>query len=67
VQIVNAIIETARICNLDRDVELPEGDTGELSNEERDGLVGKIYIKLMEIESRLLPCGLHVVGKPPTG
>ncbi len=20
----------------------------------------------MEIESRLLPCGLHVVGKPPT-
>ncbi|WP_017302408.1 magnesium chelatase subunit H [Nodosilinea nodulosa] len=66
VQIVNAIIETARICNLDRDVELPEGDTGELSNEERDNLVGKIYIKLMEIESRLLPCGLHVVGKPPT-
>ncbi|MBE9157747.1 magnesium chelatase subunit H [Nodosilinea sp. LEGE 06152] len=66
VQIVNAIIETARICNLDRDVVLPEGDTGELSNEERDNLVGKIYIKLMEIESRLLPCGLHVVGKPPT-
>ncbi|MGB6017600.1 MAG: magnesium chelatase subunit H [Nodosilinea sp.] len=66
VQIVNAVIETARICNLDRDVELPEGDTGELSNEERDNLVGKIYIKLMEIESRLLPCGLHIVGKPPT-
>jgi magnesium chelatase subunit H len=20
----------------------------------------------MEIESRLLPCGLHVIGKPPT-
>ncbi|MFH7244866.1 MAG: magnesium chelatase subunit H [Spirulina sp.] len=66
VQIVNAIIETARICNLDKDVELPEGDSGELSNEERDALVGKIYIKLMEIESRLLPCGLHVVGKPPS-
>ncbi len=66
VQIVNAIIETARVCNLDKDVALPEGDTGKLSNEERDGLVGKIYIKLMEIESRLLPCGLHVVGKPPT-
>ncbi|MGB3136653.1 MAG: magnesium chelatase subunit H [Nodosilinea sp.] len=66
VQIVNAIIETARICNLDRDVALPEGDTGELSAEARDGLVGKIYIKLMEIESRLLPCGLHVVGKPPS-
>ena len=22
--------------------------------------------RLMEIESRLLPCGLHVVGRPPT-
>jgi magnesium chelatase subunit H len=22
--------------------------------------------KLMEIESRLLPCGLHIVGVPPT-
>ena len=22
--------------------------------------------RLMEIESRLLPCGLHVVGQPPT-
>jgi magnesium chelatase subunit H len=37
-----------------------------MSAEERDNLVGKIYIKLMEIESRLLPCGLHVVGKPPS-
>ncbi len=24
------------------------------------------YRRLMEIESRLLPCSLHVVGKPPT-
>jgi magnesium chelatase subunit H len=37
-----------------------------MSAEERDNLVGKIYIKLMEIESRLLPCGLHVIGKPPS-
>ncbi|TVP66222.1 MAG: magnesium chelatase subunit H [Leptolyngbya sp. LCM1.Bin17] len=66
VQIVNAIVETARVCNLDRDVPLPEADAGDLSAEERDNLVGKIYIKLMEIESRLLPCGLHVVGKPPS-
>lgn len=66
VQIVNAIVETARVCNLDKDVTLPEGDAGDLSAEERDNLVGKIYIKLMEIESRLLPCGLHVVGKPPS-
>jgi magnesium chelatase subunit H len=25
-----------------------------------------VYGKLMEIESRLLPCGLHVIGEPPT-
>merc|ERR1719409_1825023 len=29
-------------------------------------IVGKVYQKLMEIESRLLPCGLHVVGCPPS-
>lgn len=66
IQIVNAIVETARVCNLDRDVELPEVDASELSTDDRSNLVGKIYIKLMEIESRLLPCGLHVIGKPPT-
>ena len=67
VSIVNAIIEKARQVNLDRDVTLPEiEDASEISKEERDTLVGKIYIKLMEIESRLLPCGLHVIGKPPT-
>merc|ERR1719409_1535835 len=32
----------------------------------RDMIVGKVYQKLMEIESRLLPCGLHVVGCPPS-
>jgi cobalamin biosynthesis Mg chelatase CobN len=26
----------------------------------------QVYRKLMEIESRLLPCGLHIVGVPPT-
>ena len=25
-----------------------------------------VYRRLMEIESRLLPCGLHTVGVPPT-
>jgi cobalamin biosynthesis Mg chelatase CobN len=29
-------------------------------------VVGSVYRKLMEIESRLLPCGLHVVGVMPT-
>ncbi|MEM9264642.1 MAG: magnesium chelatase subunit H [Cyanobacteria bacterium P01_F01_bin.13] len=67
ISIVNAIIEKARQVNLDRDVILPEiEDASEISKEDRDTLVGKIYIKLMEIESRLLPCGLHVIGKPPT-
>jgi magnesium chelatase subunit H len=66
IQIVNAIVETARVCNLDRDVTLPEVDASELSADDRSNLVGKIYIKLMEIESRLLPCGLHIIGKPPS-
>ncbi|HEY9879086.1 MAG TPA: magnesium chelatase subunit H [Leptolyngbyaceae cyanobacterium] len=66
IQIVNAVISTAQQCNLDKDVTLPEGDASEMTAEERDALVGKIYIKLMEIESRLLPCGLHIIGKPPT-
>ena len=34
--------------------------------EARDNIVGAVYSRLMEIESRLLPCGIHVVGKPPT-
>ncbi|WP_121968135.1 magnesium chelatase subunit H [Leptolyngbya sp. BC1307] len=63
--IVNAAIEKARQVNLDKDITLPEDASG-LSKEERDTLIGKLYIKLMEIESRLLPCGLHVVGEPPT-
>ena len=29
-------------------------------------MVGAVYRQLMEIESRLLPCGLHTIGKPPT-
>lgn len=62
------IIETARQCNLDKDCNLPpsESDCSELSVEEKDNVVGNVYRKLMEIESRLLPCGLHIVGCPPT-
>ncbi|QLL29763.1 magnesium chelatase subunit H [Thermosynechococcus sichuanensis E542] len=66
VQIVNTIMDKCRMVNLDQDVALPDKDAADLSAEERDTLVGKVYIKLMEIESRLLPCGLHVIGKPPT-
>jgi magnesium chelatase subunit H len=64
-QIVDSIMDKARICNLDKDIEFPES-AKELEPEARDTVVGKVYIKLMEIESRLLPCGLHVIGKPPT-
>ena len=64
VQIVNTIIETARQCNLDKDVDLPEDDASTLELEGRDALVGAVYRQLMEI-SRLLPCGLHTIGKPP--
>jgi magnesium chelatase subunit H len=66
IQIVNTIMDKARICNLDKDVVLPDTDAGTMSQEERDNTVGAVYARLMEIESRLLPCGLHVVGKPPT-
>eukprot|EP00669_Euglena_mutabilis_P006417 TRINITY_DN2039_c0_g1_i1.p1 TRINITY_DN2039_c0_g1~~TRINITY_DN2039_c0_g1_i1.p1 ORF type:complete len:1417 (+),score=532.61 TRINITY_DN2039_c0_g1_i1:284-4252(+) len=65
--IVDAIADKARICNLDKDVEgLPDGNSEALSAEDRDAVVGKVYAKLMEIESRLLPCGLHIIGKPPS-
>lgn len=66
VPIVNTIMDKCRLVNLDKDIALPEKDASELTGEERDTLVGFVYKKLMEIESRLLPCGLHVIGKPPT-
>jgi len=67
-QICATIVETARRCNLDRDVDLPADDAAlrALSLDARDLVVGNVYRKLMEIESRLLPCGLHVVGVMPT-
>ncbi|NEO94328.1 MAG: magnesium chelatase subunit H, partial [Moorea sp. SIO3G5] len=66
VPIVNTIMDKCRLVNLDQDIALPEQDAKDLSAEERDTLVGQVYRRLMEIESRLLPCGLHVIGKPPT-
>ena len=66
IQIVNAIIETAKKCNLDQDVKLPGEEAASLDLEQRDSVVGAVYSQLMEIESRLLPCGLHTIGKPPT-
>ncbi|XP_078436218.1 magnesium-chelatase subunit chlH, chloroplast, putative / Mg-protoporphyrin IX chelatase, putative (CHLH) [Wolffia australiana] len=66
-QIVSSIVSTARQCNLDKDVDLPADDqTMDLKPADRDLVVGKVYAKIMEIESRLLPCGLHVIGEPPS-
>jgi magnesium chelatase subunit H len=66
IPIVDSIADKCRLVNLDRDIALPEKDAKDMSAEERDNLIGLVYGKLMEIESRLLPCGLHVIGKPPT-
>ena len=43
-----------------------QADAADFDADTRDQIVGKVYQKLMEIESRLLPCGLHVVGCPPS-
>jgi len=67
--IVNSIISSARVCNLDKDIEdLPsdEENAKDFTLDRRDSVVGAVYRRLMEIESRLLPCGLHTVGVPPT-
>ena len=68
--ILNSIVSTAWTCNLDKDIkDLPpveDFDGKAISFEERDDIVGKVYQRIMEIESRLLPCGLHTVGVPPT-
>ena len=67
--IVNSILSTAYTCNLDKDVDLPDMETYDAANDSqdnRDAIVGAIYAQIMQIESRLLPCGLHTVGVPPT-
>lgn len=67
--IVNSIVSSARTCNLDKDIpDLPTEsmDAKDMSMDDRDGVVGKIYRCLMDIESRLLPCGLHTIGVPPS-
>ncbi|WP_026097683.1 magnesium chelatase subunit H [Baaleninema simplex] len=66
IPIVNTIVEKARMVNLDKDIDLPEVDAKDMTQDQRDTIVGLVYKQLMEIESRLLPCGLHVIGKPPT-
>jgi magnesium chelatase subunit H len=72
VQIVNTIVDKCRLVNLDKDISLPacpepgrrDGDTAHLSQEERDNIVGSVYRKLMEIESRF-PADFTLSGNPP--
>merc|ERR1711871_1843205 len=67
--IVNSIVGAARTCNLDKDItDLPaeDFDCKDMDIDSRGQVVGKVYNQLMEIESRLLPCGLHTIGEPPT-
>ena len=68
--IVNSIVSLAWTCNLDKDIpELPSLETysaAEDTKDNRDDIVGKVYAQIMQIESHLLPCGLHTVGVPPT-
>lgn len=67
--IINSIVSTAYTCNLDKDVDLPNLETYDAvadTLENRDAIAGAIYSQIMQIESRLLPCGLHTVGVPPT-
>ena len=50
-------------CNLDKDIDLPELETYDSKNdtaENRDSIVGQVYAQIMQIESRLLPCGKTV-------
>ncbi|MBD2043150.1 magnesium chelatase subunit H [Microcoleus sp. FACHB-672] len=66
IPIVSTIMDKCRLVNLDKDIALPDIEAADMTALERDNIVGQVYRRLMEIESRLLPCGLHVIGKPPT-
>ncbi|MDX1978573.1 MAG: magnesium chelatase subunit H [Pseudanabaenaceae cyanobacterium bins.68] len=65
IAIANSIMDKVRLVNLDQDVHLGDLDAKDMTLEQRDNLIGQVYSKLMEIESRVLPCGLHVVGDAP--
>merc|ERR1719424_1454803 len=65
--IVNSIVTTAITCNLDKDIpevsDNAEADAKDMDSELRDLIVGKVYGKLMEIESRLLQTSRAVASK----
>lgn len=59
--ICNTIIETARQCNLDKDIQLPEEDAKDLDLAQRDSLVGQAYSRSPPLA--LLPC-LYTISRP---
>ena len=63
-------MSTACTCNLDKDIkDLPNLETFDAKKvdlERQDDITGKVYSQIMQIKSRLLHCGLHAVGVPPT-
>ena len=64
--VCNSFVEQYRKTNRPLPKQQPDIDAATMEIEARDNIVGAVYSRLMEIESRLLPCGIHVVGKPPT-
>lgn len=57
---VEALIEKVDQLNLEKDVPPPSDESG------YDRFVARLHGHLLEIESRLIPTGLHVVGRPPS-
>lgn len=43
IAICNTIVETARQCNMDKDVQLPEDDAKDMKEDARDLVVGNVY------------------------
>ena len=43
--ICSTIIETARQCNLDKDIDFPDAECKDLTLDERDRIVGQAYSK----------------------
>lgn len=58
--LVEILIEKVDSLHLDLDVALPR------SADEHDRFVGRLHAYLEELESRLIPTGLHVVGEQPS-
>ncbi len=59
-RIAEALMEKVDQLHLEKDVQLPRDES------EYDLFVARLHGHLMEIESRLIPTGLHVAGEAPS-